>query len=152
MSYTLIEQQLRNRGILSTYARSAEARSAEADPLAHAQFARAVPVLCVNAVDILAGVPAAEAAMPNIQITPLNWWSERKCQVRRPSGASRAVLTGRCAGGDEREAQICAAARRAVDEHTNAAADAGRAGAAGRATAGEAATATHDAPEQEHRV
>ncbi|EJD37524.1 MED14-domain-containing protein [Auricularia subglabra TFB-10046 SS5] len=79
VSYTTIETQLRNRGIPYAYARPGAVAAAPA--LEHAQFSRAVPVLCVHAADILAGVPAAEAAMANIQITPLHWWGERACQV-----------------------------------------------------------------------
>ncbi|GJJ06661.1 hypothetical protein Clacol_000856 [Clathrus columnatus] len=48
----------------------------------HSSLAASVPILCVQSKDILSGVPAAEAAMPNIRIVPINWWSsERKCQV-----------------------------------------------------------------------
>ena len=52
--------------------------------LAHIQstFARSVPALCVQSKDILSGAPAAEAAMPNIRVIPLNWWSEKNAQVR----------------------------------------------------------------------
>ena len=35
----------------------------------------------MQASDILAGAPAAEAAMPNIRIIPLNWWKKKKLQV-----------------------------------------------------------------------
>lgn len=48
----------------------------------HSSLASCVPTLCVQSKDILSGVPAAEAAMPNIRIIPINWWStDRKCQV-----------------------------------------------------------------------
>ena len=47
----------------------------------HSSLASSVPVLCVRSADILLGSPAAEAAMQNIRIVPINWWSERKCQV-----------------------------------------------------------------------
>ncbi|THH30411.1 hypothetical protein EUX98_g3773 [Antrodiella citrinella] len=42
---------------------------------------RSIPALCVQSSDILAGAPAAEAAMPNIRVIPLNWWSESQAQV-----------------------------------------------------------------------
>jgi len=35
----------------------------------------------VQSADILSGAPAAEAAMPNIRVIPLNWWSNKKAQV-----------------------------------------------------------------------
>jgi mediator of RNA polymerase II transcription subunit 14 len=44
-------------------------------------LARSVPALCVQSQDILSGAPAAEAAMPNIRVTPLNWWSEKSAKV-----------------------------------------------------------------------
>lgn len=40
-----------------------------------------MPSLCVQATDILSGAPAAEAAMPNIRVIPLNWWSDESAQV-----------------------------------------------------------------------
>ncbi|KXN90150.1 Mediator of RNA polymerase II transcription subunit 14 [Leucoagaricus sp. SymC.cos] len=51
--------------------------------LAHVQssLARSVPGICVQSHDILSGAPAAEAAMPNIRVVPLRWWSEQKAQV-----------------------------------------------------------------------
>ena len=42
---------------------------------------KSLPGLCVQSSDLLAGVPAAEAAMSNIRIVPLNWWSTKKTQV-----------------------------------------------------------------------
>ncbi|TFK25544.1 MED14-domain-containing protein [Coprinopsis marcescibilis] len=44
-------------------------------------LARSVPALCVQATDILSGAPAAEAAMPNIRVIPINWWSDENAQV-----------------------------------------------------------------------
>ncbi|KAF8909892.1 MED14-domain-containing protein [Mucidula mucida] len=45
-------------------------------PFTHSSLARSVPSLCVQSQHILAGAPAAEAAMPNIRVIPLNWWSQ----------------------------------------------------------------------------
>jgi len=45
-------------------------------------LARSVPALCVQSKHILSGAPAAEAAMPNIRVIPLNWWSNEKAQVK----------------------------------------------------------------------
>jgi len=44
-------------------------------------LARSVPALCVQSEHILSGAPAAEAAMPNIRVIPLNWWSHEKARV-----------------------------------------------------------------------
>ena len=41
-------------------------------------LARSIPALCVESQHILAGAPAAEAAMPNIRVIPLNWWSDTR--------------------------------------------------------------------------
>ncbi|EIW78720.1 MED14-domain-containing protein [Coniophora puteana RWD-64-598 SS2] len=76
--------------------------------LAHVQssLARSVPALCVKASDILSGAPAAEAAMPNIRVIPLNWWTDKQAQVvtcvklkyvQQPVG-KRAIGSGGSAG------------------------------------------------------
>src|SRR5258708_4403745 len=44
-------------------------------------LASSVPALCVQSEHILSGAPAAEAAMPNIRVIPLNWWSHEKARV-----------------------------------------------------------------------
>ena len=46
-------------------------------------LAHSVPALCVQSKHILSGAPAAEAAMPNIRVIPLNWWSNEKAQVKK---------------------------------------------------------------------
>ncbi|TCD64872.1 mediator complex subunit [Steccherinum ochraceum] len=82
IAYTSVERQLKNHNIPFT----------RVDPSAgvilpagmdHLQSAllRAIPALCVQSSDILSGAPAAEAAMPNIRVIPLNWWSESQAQV-----------------------------------------------------------------------
>ncbi|EIN12028.1 MED14-domain-containing protein [Punctularia strigosozonata HHB-11173 SS5] len=48
---------------------------------AHSTLAHSVEALCVQASDILSGAPAVEAAMPNIRVVPINWWSGQKTQV-----------------------------------------------------------------------
>lgn len=41
-----------------------------------------LPILCVQSSDMLAGAAAAEAAMPNIRIEPMDWWTlDRECTV-----------------------------------------------------------------------
>jgi mediator of RNA polymerase II transcription subunit 14 len=78
VAYTKVEQQLKLRGIPFTHVNP----SANGIP-AHvtSSLARSIPALCVQSSDILSGAPAAEAAMPNIRVIPLNWWSEKKAQV-----------------------------------------------------------------------
>jgi mediator of RNA polymerase II transcription subunit 14 len=77
-----VEQQLKLRGIPYTHV-NPPAGKAPSRALAHLQssLAHSVPALCVQASHILSGVPAAEAAMSNIRVVPLNWWSEKKAQV-----------------------------------------------------------------------
>lgn len=84
VSHTKVEQQLKSRGIPYTHVTPSISPSLvhEISRGIHSTLASSVPVLCVQSKDILSGVPAAEAAMPNIRVVPINWWSERKCQVR----------------------------------------------------------------------
>ncbi|KAL5506965.1 RGR1 [Sanghuangporus vaninii] len=82
VAYTKVELQLKRRGIPYTYMDPTPPVVSHPD-LSHLQssLVRSVPGLCVQSSDILAGVPAAEAAMPNIRVVPLNWWSNKKLQV-----------------------------------------------------------------------
>jgi mediator of RNA polymerase II transcription subunit 14 len=84
VAYTKVEQQLKLRGIQYTHVSPVSGKPV-APELAHIQssLARAVPALCVQASHILSGAPAAEAAMSNIRVVPLNWWSDKKAQVGR---------------------------------------------------------------------
>ena len=95
----LIELQLKARSIpymhvlprapeVASRRNSNESNDGEAD--GEIQFnvrsplAQFVPNLCVQASDMLAGpaAAAAEAAMPNIRIEPINWWTvDKPCQV-----------------------------------------------------------------------
>lgn len=81
VAYTKVEQQLKSRGLPYEHFNPLDNPFPE---LSHIQssLARSIPALCVRSSDILSGAPAAEAAMPNIRVIPLNWWSERKAQVR----------------------------------------------------------------------
>ena len=78
-----VERQLKLRGIPFTHVNPTHGIPVSAE-LTHIQsaFARSIPALCVQSKDILSGAPAAEAAMPNIRVIPLNWWSGRNAQVR----------------------------------------------------------------------
>ena len=94
----LIELQLKARSIPYTHVlpRASElaprrnSNEGDADAETEIQFsvrsplAQFVPNLCVQASDMLAGpaAAAAEAAMPNIRIDPINWWTvDKPCQV-----------------------------------------------------------------------
>ncbi|KAJ3519849.1 hypothetical protein NM688_g9242 [Phlebia brevispora] len=80
VAYTKVEQQLKTRGLPYSHVNSLVNPSPELSHV-HSSLARSIPALCVQSSDILSGAPAAEAAMPNIRVIPLNWWSERKQQV-----------------------------------------------------------------------
>jgi mediator of RNA polymerase II transcription subunit 14 len=82
VAYTGVERQFKLRGIPYTHVNPTIALPQTSD-LGHIQssLARSVPALCVQSSDILSGAPAAEAAMPNIRVIPLNWWSDKKAQV-----------------------------------------------------------------------
>jgi mediator of RNA polymerase II transcription subunit 14 len=77
-----VEQQFKLRGIQYKHVNPTSGVPVTSD-LSHIQssLARSVPALCVQASHILSGAPAAEAAMSNIRVIPLNWWSEKKAQV-----------------------------------------------------------------------
>ncbi|KAH9945691.1 MED14-domain-containing protein [Amylocystis lapponica] len=81
VAYTKVEQQFKLRNIPYTHVDSST--GAASPELAHVQssLASSIPALCVQSSDILSGAPAAEAAMPNIRVTPLNWWSGEQAQV-----------------------------------------------------------------------
>ncbi|KAI8975875.1 MED14-domain-containing protein [Trametes punicea] len=81
VAYTKVEQQFKLRGIPYTHVNSTS--HAGTPELAHIQssLARSIPALCVLSSDILSGAPAAEAAMPNIRVIPLNWWSNDQAKV-----------------------------------------------------------------------
>lgn len=82
VAYMNVERQLKLQGIPFTHVNPTSGMPVTQDQ-AHAQssLARSVPGICVQSKDILSGAPAAEAAMPNIRVVPLGWWSEQKAQV-----------------------------------------------------------------------
>ncbi|KAF9070889.1 mediator complex subunit MED14-domain-containing protein [Rhodocollybia butyracea] len=82
VAYMNVESQFKLRGIPFSHVNPTSS-TAISPELAYIQssLARSVPGLCVQSSDILSGAPAAEAAMPNIRVIPLNWWSEKKAQV-----------------------------------------------------------------------
>ncbi|KAL0956179.1 hypothetical protein HGRIS_002339 [Hohenbuehelia grisea] len=82
VAYVNVEAQLKRRDIPFTCV-----NSNGGDPLPQeiasiqSSLAQSVPSLCVQSKHILSGAPAAEAAMPNIRVIPLNWWSAKSAQV-----------------------------------------------------------------------
>ncbi|KAF7375946.1 Mediator of RNA polymerase II transcription subunit 14 [Mycena sanguinolenta] len=82
VSYINVERQFKIRGIPFIHV-NPTLHDPITPELAHIQssLARSVPALCVESKDILSGAPAAEAAMPNIRVIPLNWWSDKNAQV-----------------------------------------------------------------------
>ncbi|KAJ6497836.1 mediator complex subunit MED14-domain-containing protein [Mycena sanguinolenta] len=82
VSYMNVERQFKIRGIPFIHV-NPTLHDPVTPELAHIQssLARSVPALCVESKDILSGAPAAEAAMPNIRVIPLNWWSDKNAQV-----------------------------------------------------------------------
>ena len=78
VAYAKVERQFKLRGIPFM-----NVTPTSPGTPAHLQscLARSIPALCVQSSDILSGAPAAEAAMANIRVIPLNWWSEKKVQV-----------------------------------------------------------------------
>ncbi|KAJ7594646.1 mediator complex subunit MED14-domain-containing protein [Mycena floridula] len=82
VAYMNVERQFKLRSIPFTHVNPTSSLTV-APELRHIQssLARSVPALCVQSADILSGAPAAEAAMQNIRVIPLNWWSERNAQV-----------------------------------------------------------------------
>lgn len=82
VAYMNVERQFKLRNIPFTHV-NPTSEAPITNELAHIQssLARSVPALCVQSKHILSGAPAAEAAMPNIRVIPLNWWSEKNAQV-----------------------------------------------------------------------
>lgn len=89
VAYTKVERQFKLRKIQFTHV-TPSSSSSSVNPLAtelQSSLVRSVPSLCVQSKHILAGAPAAEAAMPNIRVIPLNWWSDSE------SGKGAQVVT-----------------------------------------------------------
>ncbi|PIL36575.1 hypothetical protein GSI_00264 [Ganoderma sinense ZZ0214-1] len=80
VAYTKVEQQFKLRGIPYTHVNSSASAVPEFGNV-QSSLARTIPALCVQSSDILSGAPAAEAAMPNIRVIPLNWWSNDAAKV-----------------------------------------------------------------------
>ncbi|KAJ7287402.1 mediator complex subunit MED14-domain-containing protein [Mycena rebaudengoi] len=82
VAYHNVESQFKIRSIPYTFVRTQPEEAIAPELLhIHSSLSRAVPALCVSSSDILSGAPAAEAAMPNIRVIPLNWWSDKSAQV-----------------------------------------------------------------------
>ncbi|KAH0826875.1 mediator complex subunit MED14-domain-containing protein [Lanmaoa asiatica] len=78
VAYTKVEAQFKLRGIPYTHVNPTSLLP-QSSTLSYVQssLACSIPALCVQSSDILSGAPAAEAAMPNIRVIPLNWWSDK---------------------------------------------------------------------------
>ncbi|KAI0829900.1 MED14-domain-containing protein [Trametes gibbosa] len=81
VAYTKVEQQFKLRGIPYTHVNSTASTGVFDASNIQSSLARSIPALCVLSSDILSGAPAAEAAMPNIRVIPLNWWSNDQAKV-----------------------------------------------------------------------
>ncbi|KAH9940499.1 MED14-domain-containing protein [Epithele typhae] len=81
VAYTKVEQQFKMRGIPYTHVHSTLHGNGAEYGAVQSSLARMIPALCVQSADILSGAPAAEAAMPNIRVIPLNWWSGEDAKV-----------------------------------------------------------------------
>ncbi|TFY52257.1 hypothetical protein EVG20_g10628 [Dentipellis fragilis] len=79
VAHTKVEKQFKARGIPYTHVSPSSPLHGTALPSAlshlHSGLSQTIPGLCVQSSDILAGSPAFEAAMPNIRVIPLSWWS-----------------------------------------------------------------------------
>ena len=81
VAYTKVEQQFKLSGIPFTHVNSTLSSYIPEFGNVKSSLARTIPALCVQSKDILSGAPAAEAAMPNIRVIPLNWWSGDDAKV-----------------------------------------------------------------------
>lgn len=82
VAFMNVERQFKIRGIPVTHVNPSNLRPSSPEVAqVQSSLARSVPALCVQSEHILSGAPAAEAAMPNIRVIPLNWWSKEKAQV-----------------------------------------------------------------------
>lgn len=78
VSHTKVEKQFKDRGIPYTHVFPPAGSSSPLPSMlsnAHSSLSAAIPALCVQSSDILAGSQGYEAAMPNIRVIPLAWWS-----------------------------------------------------------------------------
>jgi mediator of RNA polymerase II transcription subunit 14 len=76
-----VEAQFKQRGIPFRYVNPTLDLQLPEVAYVQSSLSRSVPGLSVNSMDILSGAPAAGAAMPNIRVIPLHWWSSMKAQV-----------------------------------------------------------------------
>ncbi|KAF9484518.1 MED14-domain-containing protein [Pholiota conissans] len=81
VAFINVERQFKLRGIPFTHVPTSNTPLTYELSQIQSSLARSVPALCVQSEHILSGAPAAEAAMPNIRVIPLNWWSNEKAQV-----------------------------------------------------------------------
>ncbi|KAI0045303.1 MED14-domain-containing protein [Auriscalpium vulgare] len=79
VAHTKVENQLKARSIPYKHVHPSFFMGSATVPTTlgqvHSTLSHTIPALCVQSKDILAGSPAFEAAMPNIRVIPLSWWS-----------------------------------------------------------------------------
>ncbi|KAI5889049.1 MED14-domain-containing protein [Schizophyllum commune H4-8] len=78
ITYMTVEKQFKERHIQFKHVTVASDTHPPALTATQSILARSIPALCVESQHILSGAPAAEAAMPNIRVIPLNWWSDTR--------------------------------------------------------------------------
>lgn len=83
-----MEQQLKDRSI--PYTLQYPRKSGAGAPVSASAVAGMVPILCVNARDLLKDGRAADVAMPKVFMQIRDWWKGGKCQV---SGARHEIRT-----------------------------------------------------------
>lgn len=115
VAFINVERQFKLRGIPFTHVNPTTSSSISPElTWIQSSLARSVPALCVQSEHILSGAPAAEAAMPNIRVIPLNWWSNEKAQVMYHSNliSEPTELLIHCLGGNMCKIEICSATHR----------------------------------------
>ncbi|KAI0068848.1 MED14-domain-containing protein [Artomyces pyxidatus] len=79
VAHTKVEQQFKANQIPYTHVYPSSPAMGPILPSSlkhlHSSLSQTIPTLCVQSADILSGSPAFEAAMPNIRVIPLSWWS-----------------------------------------------------------------------------
>lgn len=78
VAHTKVENQFKARGIPYQHILTAPKDPSDLPPSLnhlHSALSHRIPFLCVQASNILKNSPAVEAAMPNIRVIPLSWWS-----------------------------------------------------------------------------
>ncbi|KAL1745364.1 mediator complex subunit MED14-domain-containing protein [Schizophyllum fasciatum] len=81
ITYMTVERQLKDHRIAFTQVTAASDDLPPELIPTQSILSCSIPALCVESQALLSGAPAAEAAMPNVRVIPLNWWSDRALRV-----------------------------------------------------------------------